>query len=364
MNMYRADIVGSMLRPKGLLAAREKHAAGKLSDAEFKKVEDAAVDECVAIQERAGVDIVTDGEMRRDHFASQLFQSTEGFESIKENIVDWFDVHEHLVKDTASVGLVSKMKRKRHLSTEEFAYLRAKTGKPIKMTLPSPSMYAYYWVPGISEAAYPSPKEYLADACNILREEVNELVRLGATYVQFDAPELGMLTDPHQRAWFAAKGIDPDWLLHESAEMVNSVIQGHPGITFGLHICRGNDRSRHMASGSYASLAKMTFARTHVQRLLLEYDDERSGDFAPLKDVPDDKIVVLGLVTTKWPRKETAADLKARIHEAAQFMPLERLALSTQCGFASAAAGNAVSFEVQEQKLRLITDVARQVWKD
>ena len=364
MNNYRADVIGSMLRPKYLLEAREQYAAGKMSDVEFKRIEDRAVDECLAIQERAGVDIETDGEMRRDHFASQLFQSTEGFKSIKENIVDWYDKDEHLVKDKASVGLVSTMRRKRHLCSEEFAYLRGKTKKPVKATLPSPTMYAYYWVPGISEAAYPSPKEYLADACNILRDEVGELVRLGATYIQFDAPELGMLTDPHQREWFAAKGFDPDRMIHDGADMLNDVIKGHPGVTFGLHICRGNDRSRHMASGSYAAISKIIFSRSKAERLLLEYDDERSGDFAPLRDVPDGTTVVLGLITTKWPREETAEELKARIREAAQFMPLERLALSTQCGFASAAAGNAIPYEMQEQKLKLVVDVAREIWND
>ncbi|MDO8514455.1 MAG: cobalamin-independent methionine synthase II family protein [bacterium] len=352
-----------MLRPKYLLDARGLYAAGKTPDAEFKKIEDRAVDECLAIQERAGVDVVTDGEMRRDHFASQLFQSTEGFKSIKENIVDWYDKDERLVKDKASVGLAGTMKRKRHLSTEEFAYMRGKTKKPIKATLPSPTMYAYYWVPGISEAAYPSPKEYLADACNILRDEVGELVRLGATYIQFDAPELGMLTDPHQREWFASKGFDPDQMVRDGADMINQVIEGYKDVTFGLHICRGNDRSRHMAKGSYASIAREAF-RANVQRLLLEYDDERSGDFEPLKDVPDDKTVVLGLITTKWPREETIKELTERIHEASRYVPLERLALSTQCGFASAAAGNAIPFEIQEQKLKLVTEVARRVWDD
>ena len=200
-------------------------------------------------------------------------------------------------------------------------------------------MYAYYWLPGISDKAYPSPKEYLEEVTNILKDEVAELVRLGAEYLQFDAPEFGMLIDPHQQDWFKKKGFDPDSLIEVGIQMMNTIIDEHPQITFGLHICRGNDASRYMAKGSYSEIAQRVFRATHAQRLLLEFDDERSGDFAPLKLVPEDKIVVLGLVTTKTPREETIEELKLRIKEAAKYIPLERLAISTQCGFASVAKG-------------------------
>ena len=362
MNPFRADVVGSMLRPEELLGARREYRDGRLTPAGFKRVEDAAVDECVAIQERAGVDVLTDGEMRRGVFADQLAQATEGFASVSDNSVDWFTMEGEIQKSPVTIGVVSKLKRKRHLSSEEFSYLRAATDRPIKITLPSPTMYAYYWAPGTSEAAYSSTAAYMDDVTDILRDEVVELARLGATYIQFDAPEFGMLLDPHQQRWFGSKGFDVGRMLRDGVEMINAIIAGHPGIVFGLHVCRGNNASRYMAKGSYAAIAQEVFAHSHVQRLLLEYDDERSGDFEPLKKVPDDKIIVLGLLTTKWPREETAEELTARIEEASRYVDLERLAVSTQCGFASVAKGNAIGADVQEQKLRLVVEVARSVW--
>jgi 5-methyltetrahydropteroyltriglutamate--homocysteine methyltransferase len=362
MSDVRADVVGSLLRPEALLAARAAHRAGALSHAEFKQVEDRAVDDCVALQERVGVHVLTDGEMRRGVFADQLAQATEGFAVVRDNTVDWFTLDGRIETSPVTMGVVAKLKRKRHLSGEEYAYLRAATDRPIKVTIPSPTMYAYYWVPGVSNAAYPSTAAYMADVTDILRDEVVELVRLGATYIQVDAPEFGMLLDPHQQRWFAGKGFDVAHMLRDGAEMIDTIIAGHPGITFGLHVCRGNDASRFMARGSYAAMAREVFERTRAQRLLLEYDDERSGDFEPLRHVPDDKVVVLGLVTTKWPRQETAQDLRTRIEDASRYVGLERLALSTQCGFASVAKGNAISADVQEQKLRLVVQVAEAVW--
>lgn len=364
MQTCRADVIGSLLRPDYLLRAREEHRAGRLADADFKRLEDRAVDECVAVQERSGVDVVTDGEQRRNVFASQLVQSADGFATVPGNRVDWYTLGGRVVDDPVTVGVVKAIRRRRHLSAEEFVYLRGKTTRPTKMTIPSPTMYAYYWVPGISEAAYPSTDAYLADVTDILKDEVTELSRLGATYIQIDAPEFGMLLDPHQQQWFARKGFDPDRLIYDGIEMINAITAGHPGVTFGLHICRGNDASRYMAKGSYAKIAGIVFRRARVRRLLLEYDDERSGDFSPLKDVPDDKIVVLGLITTKTPREETPASLRARIGEASAYIPLDRLALSPQCGFASVARGNAITSSVQEQKLTLVAQVAREVWPD
>ncbi len=362
MRAYRADVVGSMLRPEYLLRAREQHATGTMRDAEFKRVEDRAVDECIAVQERSGVDVITDGEQRRHVFASQLMQASEGYAVVPGNRVDWFTLDGKVVDDPVTVGLVGKIKRRRHLSAEEFTYLRARTGRPTKVTIPSPTMFAYYWVPGVSEAAYPSTDAYLADVTDVLRDEVAELVRLGAEYIQIDAPEFGMLLDPHQQQWFARKGFDPDQMIHGGIEMINAIVAGHPRVTFGLHVCRGNDASRYMAKGSYAKIATIVFRRARVHRLLLEYDDERSGDFSPLREVPDDKVVVLGLITTKWPREETVTELGSRIEEASAYVSLERLALSTQCGFASVARGNTISPTVQEKKLRLTAEVARMIW--
>jgi 5-methyltetrahydropteroyltriglutamate--homocysteine methyltransferase len=227
-------------------------------------------------------------------------------------------------------------------------------------------MYAYYWVPGISEAAYPNPAAYMADVTDILRDEVAELVRLGATYIQFDAPEYGMILDPRQQEWFRAKGFDVGYMIEDGIDMINAIIDGYdPGaVTFGLHICRGNDANRYMARGGYDLIARKVFQRCNVQRLLLEYDDARSGTFEPLAEVPEDKTVVLGLISTKHPEVESADELIARINEAARYIPLDRLALSPQCGFASVARGNNLGFEAQSAKLHLVSTTARRVWDD
>jgi 5-methyltetrahydropteroyltriglutamate--homocysteine methyltransferase len=362
MPAYRADIVGSMLRPAELLEARERHAAGELSNAEFKWIEDRAVDECVRIQAAAEVDIVSDGEMRRNVFASQLAEAAEGFEAIEGNYVDWYSMDGELHQDRVTVGLTGKIRMKRSLSAEEFTYLRAITEKPIKITIPSPTMYAYYWVPGVSEAAYPSPAAYMADVTDILRDEVAELVRLGAEYIQIDAPEFGMILDPHQQEWFRHKGFAVDYMIEDGIDMINAVVAGHPDVTFALHVCRGNDANRYMARGGYDMIARKVFQRSAVDRLLLEYDDDRSGTFEPLAEVPEDKTVVLGLISTKWPELEDVEEVKARIEDAAHYIPLDRLALSPQCGFASVAKGNHLSTDAQFDKLRLVTTVAREVW--
>ncbi len=340
MPIHRAENVGSLLRPPELLAARAAFQNGRLSDHAFKKVEDRAVDFCVAVQERSGIGVVTDGEMRRNVFASQLVQAVEGFDTVSGNTVDWFTMEGQKETSPVTVGLVGKLKRRRHLSAEEFVYLRARTRMPIKVTLPSPTMYAYYWVPGVSEAAYPNPDAYLADVADILRDEVRELVRLGCDYIQFDAPEFGMVLDPHQQEWFRRKGFEPAKLVHDGVNLMNAITAGQPAeCTFGLHVCRGNDANRYMGKGSYAGIAEEILRRTHATVLLLEYDDERSGDFSPLGKTGEDKIICLGLVTTKRPREETEDEVIRRIHEAAQFVPLERLTVSTQCGFASVARG-------------------------
>ena len=364
MRPYRADIIGSMLRPDYLLQAREAHATGEMANAALKRIEDRAVDHCIAIQEGCGVDIVADGEMRRNVFASQLAEASVGFRAIEGNTVDWFTMDGEVDSSPVTVGLVERIRMKRNLSAEEFVYLRAGTSLATKMTLPSPTMYAYFWVPGVSEAAYPTVEDYMAHVTEILADEVAELVRLGCPYIQFDAPEFGMLLDDHQKEWFRAKGFRPEYMVHDGIDMLNGIIDQYPNTIFGLHIRRGNDANRYMAAGGYGEFAKDLFARTHAQRLLLEFDDERSGDFFPLAGVPDDKFVVLGLITTKFPRRETEEEIKTRVGEAARYVAMERLALSTQCGFASVAKGNNLSFELQERKLSLVARAARALWPD
>ncbi|HET7479093.1 MAG TPA: cobalamin-independent methionine synthase II family protein [Rubrobacteraceae bacterium] len=363
-----ADIVGSLLRPPELLEARELYAAGGMSAADFKAVEDRAVDWALGLQERAGMPVVTDGEMRRESFQSQLVEAVEGFAGHTLDAWLWGEWHgdesvgDKTTERPAALGVVGKLRRRRHLSVEEFVYARARTDRTIKVTLPSPSMYANLWSPELSRDAYPTLDLFLEDVAEILREEVEELARLGAEYIQLDAPHYPLLLDPKTREFYERRGWDLDRWLERGIELDNHVIGEHPGVTFAFHLCRGNQGSRWLVSGSYEPLARRVFGGIRAGRLMLEYDDERSGGFEPLAHVPEDKVAVLGLVTTKTPRRETPEELETRIREAAEYIPLERLALSPQCGFATSVIGNAVGVEDEERKLRVISETAGRVW--
>ena len=361
MPTYRSDVVGSLLRPNYLKAARASHAAGTVSDAAFKQIEDRAVDDAIALQVRAGMDVVSDGEMRRYAFFGHLIEATEGFDKSGGWAIPFHDEAGNEIVFQRPV-VVARLKRRRHLCAEEFTYLRARTDRPAKVTLISAQQAAAYYDPEKSKNAYPTMDAYLADVVDILRAEVDELIRLGCTYIQVDAPQYAGLLDPAIRAGYRQRGNDPDRLLDRCIELDNAVIGDHPGITFGIHLCRGNNQSKFYASGGYDPIAGQVFHRTRFDRFLLEYDDERSGGFEPLKEVPDDRVVVLGLVTTKKPVLESKDELKQRITDATRFVPLERLALSPQCGFASTEEGNLLTAADQEAKLRLVTEVAREVW--
>lgn len=358
--MYRSDVVGSLLRPQYLKEARELYAAGKLADAAFKLVEDRAVDEAIATQIRAGVEVVTDGEVRRYAFYGHLIDAVEGFDKYGGWAIPFRNEKgEELVHPRPVV--VSKLRRKRPLCAEEFTYVRARTKHPAKTTMISAQQAAAYYDSKKSAAAYATVDAYLADLVDILRDEVAELIRLGCTYIQIDSPQYTALLDPELREGYRKHGNDPDRLLDLSIEMDNAVIGDHPGITFGLHLCRGNNQSKFYAAGDYGPITRV-FRNTKFQRFLLEYDDERSGGFEPLRQVPQDRTVVLGLVSSKKPELESKDELKARIEAAAAYIPLERLALSPQCGFASTVEGNLVTAADQEAKLRLVADTAQAIW--
>lgn len=360
--IIRAEVIGSMLRPKFLLNAQEQFNRGEITAAEFITAEDKAVKEAVAIQKRTGVDIVTDGEMRRPVFCHNFVKAVDGFQwNIPGNSVIWFDIKGNKIVDPVTVGVVKKISKKQDISVDEFSFLRAITEKPTKITIPSPTMMAYYFVPGISDKIYKSPMQFLKEVTQILKEGVAELERVGVTYIQVDAPEFGMLIDPIQREWFKNKGFNANTLVNDGVKMINEVLGNFSG-TKGLHICRGNDKNRFMARGGYEKIAKVVFKKSKVDRLLLEFDSERAGDFSPLHHVPKDKIVVLGLISTKTPKLESQQEITRRIEEASKFVPKSHLAISTQCGFASVAKGNNLSFCDQENKLRLVSKVARQVW--
>ncbi len=364
----RADVVGSLLRPPELLQAREQAAAGAISPSEFKRLEDRAVDAAVDLEQRAGLLVATDGEMRRLSFQCQMVEAVEGFGPWNLDAFLWGDwrgsqsAGDRRIDRPATLGVVSKLRRRRHLCAEEFVYLRGRCSVTPKITLPSPSLWANFWSAQRSASVYPTLDSLLADVVDILRDEVAELVRLGATYIQIDAPHYASMLDARARAFYEAQGWTLDRWLSRGIELDNAVIDGFPHVTFGLHLCRGNQQSRWLAEGGYDLIAGPVFRGLHAGRLLLEYDDERSGSFEPLAGVPEDKTVVLGLVTTKTPRPETPAQLEARIREASRFIPLERLALSPQCGFAASILGNLLTPQDQERKLRVIVETANRVW--
>jgi 5-methyltetrahydropteroyltriglutamate--homocysteine methyltransferase len=357
---YRSDVIGSLLRPEYLKEARKKRASGELTDAEFKKIEDRAVDEAIDIQLKAGLDVITDGEMRRYAFFGHLIDAVEGYDKFGGWAIPFHDDEGKEIVFQRPV-VVSKLKRVRPMCEEEYVYLRAKTEHPAKVTLVSAQQAAAYYDAEKSKGAYSSIDGYLADLVDILKTEVDELVRLGCTYIQIDAPQYAALIDPAIREGYRQRGNDPDKLLDRCIELDNAVIGNHPGINFGIHLCRGNNQSKYYASGGYDPITSV-FNRTKFNTFLLEYDDERSGGFEPLKSVPEDRTVVLGLVTSKKPQLETKAELKKRIKEASKFVPLERLALSAQCGFASTEEGNLLTEEDQAAKLRLVSETAKEVW--
>ncbi|HEV8155128.1 MAG TPA: cobalamin-independent methionine synthase II family protein [Gaiellales bacterium] len=362
------DVVGSLLRPQALLDARRRFEQGEIEPAEFKRIEDAAVDAAVALQEQAGLDIVTDGEMRRLSFQSGLPDAVEGFGEVPLDAYLWGEWHgdEH-VGDRATerpprLGVREPLRRRRHIAAEELTYLRGRTSRIAKITLTSPSLYANLWSPELSLDAYPTLDSFLEDVVEIMRDEVRELARLGATYLQLDAPHYPLLIDPATRAFYESQGWSLERWLDRGIELDNAVIAAAPGVTFGFHLCRGNQGSRWLVSGGYDPIAPRLFRGVHAQRLLLEYDDERSGSFEPLREVPDDRMVVLGLVTTKSGRRETAEQLERRTREAAAFIDLERLAISPQCGFATSVVGNALTQDDERAKLETIARAAAVIW--
>ena len=357
---YHSEVVGSLLRPAYLVEARKQLAAGELAAADFKVIEDRAVSEAISLQETAGIDVITDGEMRRYAFYGHLVEALAGFDKLGGWAIPFRDeAGEELVLRRPVV--VEKLTWKRSMCGEEWVYLRSRKARPGKVTMISAQQAAAYYDPEKSKGAYPSRDAYLADIVDFSRREVEELIRLGCTYIQIDAPQYAALLDPQMREGYRQRGSDPDKLIDLCIEMDNAIISDHPGITFGMHICRGNNQSKFYASGDYEPISRI-FSRTLFQRFLLEYDDARSGGFEPLRHVPEDRFVVLGLVTTKKPQLESADELRRRIEEAAHYIPLERLALSPQCGFASTMEGNRISPEDQRHKLELVASVAREVW--
>jgi 5-methyltetrahydropteroyltriglutamate--homocysteine methyltransferase len=366
---FRADHVGSLLRPKSVLDARAAHADGVMSAEDLRAVEDDAIREVVRLQEEIGLQSATDGEFRRTSWHMDFIYQLQGVSRTDEKITVHFrnaqgdlDFTSAALKVDGPIALPAQP-----IFGADFQFLQsAVTSATPKLTIPSPSMVHYRGGPAaIDRSVYPDDEAFWADLSAAYARQVREIAALGCTYLQLDDTSLAYLNDPAQRAELAAKGADAEHQHERYVRQINSALADRPpGLRVTTHLCRGNFRSSWTASGGYDFVAEVLFGELDVDGFFLEYDDERSGGFEPLRFVPPGKQVVLGLVTTKRARLESKDDLKRRIDEAARFVPLEQLCLSGQCGFSSTVEGNDLTIEEQAAKLRLVVDVARDVWEE
>jgi 5-methyltetrahydropteroyltriglutamate--homocysteine methyltransferase len=360
---YRAENVGSFLRPPEVLKARAAHASGKLSLDELRLAEDRSILDVFEGQRKAGMPIFTDGELRCGSWLTDMADAAEGF--VQEKVtLEWKGPGGGMEGSTAQV-VGAKLRKVRKMTAHELPLLKQSAPGPFKITLPSPSNFMLSsYRRGITDRVYPSENDLLWDLVEITRDEIRWLVSEGVTYIQFDAPYYSHYLDPTQRSRMQALGFDPDEQFDKSIAGDNAAFKEAPRgkVRRAAHICRGNSRSRWYTEGGYDAIAEKLFGSLDVDAFLLEYDTERAGTFEPLRLVPRGKTVVLGLITTKHPQLESEDDLRRRIDGAARYVPLENLAISTQCGFASVAAGNLLSIDDQWRKLALVVETARRVW--
>ena len=360
---FRADHVGSLLRPEEVLQARAAYAAGGLPLEQLRAAEDRAILHAIEKQNQLGLDVVTDGEMRRGSWLTDMADAVHGF--VPERVpLEWKGPGGGVEGSTAHAA-GAKLRKLRKMTGHEVPFLKKNARAPFKVTLPAPSNFMQIsYKAGITEKFYPTHADLLEDLVEIVRDDVRWLVSEGVQYIQFDAPYYSHYLDPEGQIRMRKAGQDPEKELENAIAGDNAAMRGVPrgGVTFALHVCRGNSKSRWYAEGGYDAIAEKLFGLLDVDRFLLEYDTERSGGFEPLRLVPRGKNVVLGLITTKEPKLESQGELRRRIDEASKFVPLENLALSPQCGFASVAAGNLLSMDEQWKKLELVVDTAREVW--
>ncbi len=364
---YRADHVGSLLRPPELVKARLNPS---IDPAELTALEDREILRVLTRQEDLGLTIFTDGEFRRASFTSDFYESVEGLGDNAAVAREWIPADERPralsgVRSTARV-VVGKLRKTKRLTKHEIDFLKQNNPGDIKITLPTANQFpALIYKDGISEAAYSTRSELLWDIVPIVRSEIAALVDEGARYIQIDAPRYSYYIDPKWRKYIQDEmHMDPEQALDEAIRADNACLEGlrRPGVTFAIHLCRGNHRSHWYAEGGYDPIAEKLFTELTVDLFLLEYESARAGTFEPLRFVPKDKGVVLGLVSSKSPELEPQAHLIRRIEEASKYLPLDNLALSPQCGFASTLEGNLLTEDEQWNKLRLMVDTADQVW--
>jgi len=365
---FRADHVGSFLRPKYLLDARDQHQKGEITPEQLRSVEDQAIAEIVKFQSDVGLQSITDGEFRRTYFHIDFLEQLGGVKT---------DIPVTIIKPDGSQELappvmrvVDKVKHVKDIQRADFEYLKSEVdklgnGAVGKVTIPSPTMLHFRGGrAGISREHYPElDPVFYDDVATAYGDELRSLAAAGCTYVQMDDTNLAYLCDEKMREAARQRGDDPNELPHRYAWFINKVVAQKPaGMTLAMHLCRGNFKSTHAAAGNYEPVAEALLSEMNLDAYFLEYDDERSGDFRPLRFLPKGKLVVLGLVTTKFGEMETKDALKRRIDEAAKYAPLEQLALSPQCGFSSTVHGNNIAVEAQRSKLRLVVETADEVW--
>ena len=359
---FRADHVGSLLRPAALRQAFRSHAENAIGDDEFARVQDRCVRDAVRMQEKIGLEVVTDGEFRRGSYWGRFVERTEGLE-VRPALLKFRDDHGHEVDFTAPYATAT-LRRTHPLALDEFVFLHGVTAVTAKITLPAPStMHFLRFSDFADRGAYTDADRFFADLAGVFRQEIADLARAGCRYLQIDEIAIALLCDRSIRDRVAAAGGDPDALVDRYIDAINSAVADCPDdVVVGVHMCRGNFRGRYLAEGGYESVAERFFARTAANHFLLEYDTPRSGDFAPLRFVPKGKGVVLGLVSSKTPVLEDMDGLRRRTDEAARHIDLARLAISPQCGFASSAGGNPLSEADERAKLKLVVDAARAIW--
>lgn len=362
--LYRADHVGSFLRPQELLDARQKASADPMR---LQLLEDQHIMRVLAKQKELGFEIATDGELRRRNFMSDFTDAVEGFDMGDGLARNWKAEESRAAQVSSVTGIVTtKLRQARPLTGHELPFLKKNCKVAIKMTLPSATQFpAISFKRGVTDKVYKDHSALLWDVVEIMKADLKSLSADGVKYIQIDAPRYSYYMDPKWREWIKTEmKLDPDLAFAEALRADNACFQAarRPGVTLAIHLCRGNNRSHWYAEGGYDAIAEKLFGTLEVDRFLLEYDDERSGTFEPLRFIPKGKTVVLGLVSSKVPRMEDPKDLVKRVEEASRYVPMENLALSPQCGFASTAEGNLLTEDRQWAKLKLVADTVRKIW--
>jgi 5-methyltetrahydropteroyltriglutamate--homocysteine methyltransferase len=361
---FRADHVGSFLRPAALLDARERHRKGEISQEQLREVEDASIRDIVRFQEDLGLEGITDGEFRRTYFHIDFLEQLSGIETKGGIAVSFHSASGNVDFAPPVMRVTAPVRHVNPIQVDDFTFLRSVTKRTPKVTIPSPTMLHFRGGrEAISREAYPDLEQFFADVASAYRAEIHALSAAGCTYLQLDDTNLAYLCDAKMREGARQRGDDPDELPRRYARLINAAIaERPPGMTFCVHLCRGNFKSAWVAEGGYEPVAEVLFNELKVDGYFLEYDDARSGDFSPLRFVPAGKTVVLGLVTTKLGELESKDALKRKIDQAARVLPLDQLCLSPQCGFSSTVHGNEIAREAQAAKLRLVIETAEEVW--